>query len=306
MAEPALPALLNSPASQTFPVLTPAQIARIAAHGSVRPVRGGEVLVEAGGQPVPFFVVTAGRLEIVRPPAPPRRSSPSTGRASSPARSTCSPAAARSSRRARPSRARSSSSIANSMLALVQTDAELSEILMRAFILRRVELIAHGLGDVVLIGSIHSPGTLRIKEFLTRNGHPYAYIDLDRDADVQELLDHFHVAVADVPVLICRGELVLRNPTNEQIADCLGFNDAIDQAHGPRPGDRRRRTGGAGGGRVRRVGGARRAGARSERARRARPARARGSRTISAFPPASPARSWRAAPTRRRRSSAPS
>ena len=70
-----------------------------------------------------------------------------------------------------------------------------------------------------------------MKEFLTRNGHPYAYIDLDRDADAQELLDRFHVTAADVPVLICRGDAVLRNPSNQQIADCLGFNDAIDQAH---------------------------------------------------------------------------
>src|SRR3989475_2128889 len=99
---------------------------------------------------------------------------------------------------------------------------------MRAFILRRVEMIAHEFGDVVLVGSTHAPGTLRVKEFLTRNGHPYSYIDLDRDAGVQDVLDRFHVAVADVPVLICRGEVVLRNPTNEQIADCLGFNDAID------------------------------------------------------------------------------
>ena len=115
------------------------------------------------------------------------------------------------------------------LLALVQTDSELSEIIMRAFILRRVELIAHGLGDVVLVGSNHCSGTLRVKEFLTRNGHPYSYIDLDRDAGVQELLDRFHVSAADVPVLICRGEVVLRNPTNRQIADCLGFNEAIDQ-----------------------------------------------------------------------------
>src|SRR3989441_12995790 len=89
-------------------------------------------------------------------------------------------------------------------------------------------MIAHEFGDVVLVGSTHAPGTLRVKEFLTRNGHPYSYIDLDRDAGVQDVLDRFHVAVADVPVLICRGEVVLRNPTNEQIADCLGFNDAID------------------------------------------------------------------------------
>jgi thioredoxin reductase (NADPH) len=115
------------------------------------------------------------------------------------------------------------------LLALVLTDSELSDILMRAFILRRVELIAHEFGDVVLVGSNHCAGTIRIKEFLTRNGHPYSFIDLDRDAGVQDLLDRFHVAVGDVPVLICRGEVVLRNPANQQIADCLGFNDAIDQ-----------------------------------------------------------------------------
>src|SRR5205814_3680662 len=117
------------------------------------------------------------------------------------------------------------------LLALVQTDAELSEILMRAFILRRAELITHGFGDVVLIGSAHSADTLRVKEFLTRNGHPYAYIDLDRDADAQELLDRFHVSAADVPVLICRGDAVLRNPSNQRIAECLGLNAAIDQTH---------------------------------------------------------------------------
>src|SRR2546423_5846952 len=117
------------------------------------------------------------------------------------------------------------------LLGVVQTDAELSEIFMRAFILRRIELIAGGYGDVVLIGSIHCAGTLRVREFLTRNGHPFHYIDLDRDADAQDLFDRFHVTAADVPVLICRGDAVLRNPTNQQIADCLGFNDAIDRTH---------------------------------------------------------------------------
>ena len=115
------------------------------------------------------------------------------------------------------------------MLTLVQTDAELSNILMRAFILRRVELIAAGVGDIVLVGSTHSAGTLRIKEFLMRNGHPYSYIDLERDPDVQNLLDSFQISANEIPVLICRGQLVLRNPSNQQIADCLGFNDSIDQ-----------------------------------------------------------------------------
>ncbi len=111
---------------------------------------------------------------------------------------------------------------------LIQTDAELSEILMRAFILRRVELIKHGLGDVVLLGSRHSSGTLKLREFLGRNGHPYAYVDLDSDQSAQEILDRFHVTIDEVPVVICRGTAVLRNPTPAQVADCLGFNQTID------------------------------------------------------------------------------
>jgi thioredoxin reductase (NADPH) len=117
------------------------------------------------------------------------------------------------------------------LLGVVQTDAAISEILMRAFIYRRLELATHGMGDVALIGSVYSAETLRIREFLTRNGHPFTYIDLDREAEVQELFDHFHVTATEIPVLICRGDVVLRNPTNQQIADCLGFNERIDQAH---------------------------------------------------------------------------
>ena len=115
------------------------------------------------------------------------------------------------------------------LLALIQTDAELSEILMRAFILRRLELIAQEMGDALVVGSTHNAGTLRVKEFLTRNGHPFQYIDLDRDREAQELLDRFQVGAAEIPVVICRGGSVLRNPTNAQIADCLGFNEEIDQ-----------------------------------------------------------------------------
>jgi thioredoxin reductase (NADPH) len=60
------------------------------------------------------------------------------------------------------------------------------------------------------------------------NGHPFRYLDLDRDRDAQDLLDRFHVLIADIPVIICRGQTLLRNPTSAQIADCLGFNEEID------------------------------------------------------------------------------
>jgi thioredoxin reductase (NADPH) len=107
----------------------------------------------------------------------------------------------------------------------------MSEVLMTALIYRRMELVAQGIGDALLIGSAQSAATLRIKAFLTRNGHPFKYLDIDRDADVRDLLDRFRVDSGDLPVLICRGEKVLKNPVNQEIADCLGFNGRIDHAH---------------------------------------------------------------------------
>ena len=223
------PLTQTSGTERMFPTLTAAQIERIAAHGQLRRMQSGEVLVEAGRPVVPFFVITAGQVEVVLPSGTTETLIAVHG----PGQFTGEvnmlsgrPALVRT-RAIEPGEAIEMDR--EHLLALVQTDSEIGEIIMRAFIVRRVELIAHGLGDVVLVGSNHCSGTLRVKEFLTRNGHPYAYIDLDRDADVQVLLDRFHVSAADVPVLICRGEVVLRNPTNQQIADCLGFNEAIDQ-----------------------------------------------------------------------------
>jgi thioredoxin reductase (NADPH) len=111
---------------------------------------------------------------------------------------------------------------------LIAKDAELSEILLRAFILRRLLLIHHGWGNVVVVGSRHSPKTLQIREFLTRNDYPYAYIDLDRDRTSQGLLDRFEVTPAQVPVVICSGKRVLRGPSIQELADCLGLNPNIE------------------------------------------------------------------------------
>lgn len=221
--------LTSARIEKIFPKLTPAQISRVAAHGHIRKVERGEVLVEQGDNSVSFFVVITGELEIVRPYGSYETlvtvhdSGQFTGEVNT-----------LSGRR---SLVQMRATIPGKvieldhkhMLTLVQTDAELGEILMRAFILRRVELIAAGVGDVVLIGSLHSASTLRIKEFLMRNGHPYSYVDLERDPDVQNLLDSFQISPNEIPVLICRGQVVLRNPGNQQIADCLGFNESIDQ-----------------------------------------------------------------------------
>jgi len=223
--------LTRAPRDQTFPTLTPDQIARIAAHGHVRPTRTGEVLFEAGDPVLSFFVVTAGQIEIIRPSYRTETLVVAHGPGQFTGEVTML-SGRRAMARARVSEPGEVIELDREhLLSLIQTDTELGEIIMRAFIFRRLELIAHGFGDVVLMGSQHCSGTLRVREFLTRNGHPYSYIDLDVDAGVQDLLDAFQVGAKDVPVVICRGEVVLRNPTNVQIADCLGFNSAIDQAH---------------------------------------------------------------------------
>jgi thioredoxin reductase (NADPH) len=214
-----------------FPTLTPPQLARIASHGRRRSTAHGEVLVEVGDRPVPFFVILSGEVQVLRP-----GDTAETLIVSHHAGQFSGEASMISGRRAigrlRVSEAGEVIQLeSQQLLALIQTDAELSEILMRAFILRRLELIARDLGDVVVVGSMHCAGTLRVNEFLTRNGHPFHYVDLDRDREAQELLDRFQVGLADIPVVICRGDAILRNPTNSQIADCLGLNEEIDQAH---------------------------------------------------------------------------
>ena len=222
--------LTNSRIEKIFPKLTPAQIGRIAAHGRTRSVQPGDVLIEQGDTSVPFFVVITGEVEIVRPFGTNETlitihgDREFTGEVNM-------LSGRRSLVRVRASKPGEVIELDHQgLLGLVQTDSELSDILMRAFILRRVELIAAGVGDLILIGSVHSASTLRIKEFLMRNGHPYSYIDLEQDPDVQNLLDSFQIVASDVPVLICRGQVVLRNPGNQEIADCLGFNESIDQA----------------------------------------------------------------------------
>jgi thioredoxin reductase (NADPH) len=229
---PSAPLVPSARVEHVFPTLTQPQVARMAAYGRARRVERGETLLEGGAPTTKIFVVTAGQVDVVRVGGAVPEQLVASFRAGQFTGEMNSLSGRRSMARISASEPGEVVEVDHdSLLALVQTDAELSEILMRAFILRRVELIAQGIGDVVLLGSAHSAGTLRVKEFLTRNGHPHTYVDLESDPDAQDMLDRFHVAVSDVPVLICRGQSVLKNPTNLQIANCLGFNDAIDQTH---------------------------------------------------------------------------
>src|SRR3712207_5879206 len=147
--------LKSSLLEQIFPTLTPAQIRRIAAHGQKRTMRRGEVLIEQGDRNIPFFVVVSGEVEIVRPSDTTEtliavhRPGNFTGEVNT-------LSGRRSLFRARVTEAGELIQLdRKQMLSLVQTDAELSEIIMRAYLLRRAEFVAAGVGDVVLIGSMY-------------------------------------------------------------------------------------------------------------------------------------------------------
>ncbi len=224
-----VPSVLDA-RTQAFPVLTPAQISRVRALSELRHVKPGEVLFAPDDTNVPFFVLLSGAMEIVQPDLAGERPIAKHGPGEFTGEMTMI-----SGRRClvlgrvtEPGEFLELSG--EGLRSLIAKDAELNEIFMRAFILRRLELIRRGQGNVILMGSRHSAKTLQLREFLTRNGHPYAYVDLDTDKTSQELLDRFEVKPEEVPVVICNSRTVLRSPTTQKLADCLGLNSRIDES----------------------------------------------------------------------------
>ena len=230
--------LLEQRRAQMFPKLTSAQLARLERQGTPLQTRAGEILAELGDPPRGVFVVAAGSIEALAPPSATQAASgyellyllspgDFTGEIST--------------LRGTPSlvriRVREAGAVllidAEQLRRIVQNDAELSELFMRAFILRRMGVIESGHSEVLLLGSDHSADTLRLREFLTRNARPYVNIDIEHDADAQALLERFHVRSEDVPVVICRGGELLKNPSNGDVAECLGLNapPADDRVH---------------------------------------------------------------------------
>jgi thioredoxin reductase (NADPH) len=222
--------LLRTRQQQMFPKLTAAQIARLERHGERLQAHAGEVLLEPGERPRKFFVVISGSIELLLA----RSSGYELFYTLTPGDFSGEMSALRGSAGVvRIRMGKDGTLIAvdiDQLRAIVQTDAELSELFMRAFILRRMGLLSEGTCDVVLIGSGHSADTLRLKEFLTRNTFPFVTLDVNSDADAQTALERFHVPAEDVPVVICRGEVVLKNPSNFEVATCLGVNPQVDDS----------------------------------------------------------------------------
>jgi thioredoxin reductase (NADPH) len=213
---------------QMVPVLTPAQIEAVRKHGEIVKVDRGQVLFEQGERGAPFFVVLSGRLKISqRQPDGSERiiTTLGPGQFSGEIDLLADRRSLLRGEMVEPGEVvRLDVPAFRRQLAI---DAELSEVLIRAFILRRVGLLEFGQGDVVVLGSRHSAETLRLRRFLSRNVHPYRYIDIE-DSGAQALLEHYGATRDDVPVVLCRGEGLLKNPSNREVADCVGISVAID------------------------------------------------------------------------------
>jgi thioredoxin reductase (NADPH) len=216
--------------TQVFPVLTAAQINRIRPFASLRHAALGEVLFEADASDVSFFILLSGAMEVVQPDIDGERSVAQHGPGEFTGEMTMI-TGHRSLVRGRMAESGDVLEISGSGLrSLVARDGELSEILMRAFILRRLILINRSQGNAILMGSRYSAKTLRLREFLTRNGHPYVYVDLDVDQTSQALLDRFDVSVSEIPVVICNYRTVLRNPSIQELTDSLELNCTVDES----------------------------------------------------------------------------
>src|SRR5579872_2089736 len=222
--------LLESRREQMFPKLTPAQVARLAGHGRRLATTDGQVLSSAGEAHRDLLVVLSGVLEIVRPGLHAEElltllvAGDFSGEMS-----TLRGLGSFVTVRVRQSGEVIAISDAE-LRRIVQTDSELSELFMRAFILRRMGLIQAGQGDIVLLGSMHTSSALRLVQFLTRNAYPHTAMDVDTDPDARELLQRLHVGSGELPVVLCRGQVVLKNPSNAEVAACLGMNPRIDQS----------------------------------------------------------------------------
>ncbi|HMD50704.1 MAG TPA: FAD-dependent oxidoreductase, partial [Bryobacteraceae bacterium] len=214
-----------------FPKLSEGQLKRLESAGTRRNVAAGEIVFEQGSRLGSLYIVLSGSVEIVSPGK--------TGETRIIVLETGQFTGEVSMLAGRPALVRARALAPGELLEIsqaalrhiVQTDPELSELFLRAFLRRREALIARALGDVVVIGSRYCAATLHLKEFLSRNSHPYTYIEVEEDATVEDLLEGLGISMAQLPVLMCRGRSPLRNPTNAEVANCLGFNTEIDAGH---------------------------------------------------------------------------
>jgi thioredoxin reductase (NADPH) len=214
---------------QDNPTLNREHIDRIRSVAQLRSVRSGEVLYEPSCPDVPLFIVLDGTVSISRTGEDEkvlatRESGQFTGEMS----------LISGNRPLLTARVTQDGAVLEltreKVLSLMAKDTEVGDILMGAFVARRLLAIQLGEGNVVLFGTKSSGRTLALREFLTRNGHPFKYVDIDADSCAGELVEKLAVRNGEIPVVYCNRRYVLRNPSIAELAACLDLNINIDKS----------------------------------------------------------------------------
>ena len=221
--------LIEARRDQMFPVLEPAEIGRLWRFGEFKSYAAGERIVATGQIAPGAFVILAGRVDVMQ----------SGGLGHSRLIVTHGPGSFMGELAQlsdRPSLVDAYAKEAVEALVirprrlrdLMVEEAELGERIMRALILRRVGLLDAGAGGPVIIGSADHADVLRLEGFLTRNGHPHQRLDPKTDPCAQTLIERFHIAPRDLPIVLCPNGQLLRNPNDVELARCIGLVKPID------------------------------------------------------------------------------
>src|SRR5882672_5830044 len=221
--------IIESRRDQIFPVLETAEIERMRRFGRLRSFRAGEVLARAGQVADGLTVILAGKVEISRPDkladhepmaihGPGQFMGELAQLAGRPALID-----------ARASESGEALIIPPEQLrALLIAEVELGERIMRALILRRVNLLERGVGGPIIVGRADNGDVLRLAGFLRRNGHPHESLDPEDDPEAKALVERFHVGPGQLPIVLCPGGQLLRNPSEAELARCIGLVGPID------------------------------------------------------------------------------
>lgn len=218
--------------AQTFPRLPLAMVEKIARYGEPCRFDGGDYLYEFGDRGTDFFVILDGAVDVLESDGRGGHvliTTHEAGQFTGELTHMSGRAVLLCARAAVPTTALRVRR--ENFRRLVSAEPDIGEIILRAFILRRVGLIQHAEGSTVIVGRAHAGSVLRIQSFLTRNGYPHRLIDIDHDAAAQEALAFFHLGPEAVPVVILSGEKVLEHPTDRDLADALGISEEIDPGH---------------------------------------------------------------------------
>jgi thioredoxin reductase (NADPH) len=221
--------IMDTRRHQMFPTLEPAEIERVRRFGKVRSYGVGEALARVGEVGLGLTIILAGKVDITQHDGSGRRE-PIVTHGAGAFMGELAQLAGRPALVDAHAQGPVEALIIppDQLRALLIAEAELGERIMRAPILRRVGLLEKGAGGPVIVGRAENGDVLRLEGFLRRNGHPHQRLNPETDAEAKALIDRFHVDPGQLPIVLCPNGELLRNPSEIELARCIGLVGPID------------------------------------------------------------------------------